>query len=280
MHLRKILAAGLLSALLPMGLAAASVSINLGTIMPLGDSITDGSVPGGYRDPLYTDLTNAGYSFSFVGSATDNSTTLLTDHSDQHHEGNSGYVIENKASQDPNAGGTGDGGIMDNVDTWLGSGGANPNYILLMIGTNDVRLDYYLSEAPSRLSTLISMISDPKTGLRPNAKLIVAQITPFGSGSVSTNTEAQAFNAAIPGIVATDQAAGMHVSYVNMYGALNPSTDIGSDNIHPVQSGYNKMATVWLGGIEAAVPEPVSAGIVLVGAGMLLGRRTRARQVA
>jgi hypothetical protein len=50
------------------------------TIMPLGDSTTWGGapsppyviVPGGYRTRLYTDLQNAGYSFTFVGTSTDN----------------------------------------------------------------------------------------------------------------------------------------------------------------------------------------------------------------
>jgi len=43
--------------------------------MPLGDSITDGfNLPPGYREDLYTLLTNAGYTFTFVGSATDRST--------------------------------------------------------------------------------------------------------------------------------------------------------------------------------------------------------------
>ena len=54
------------------------------TIMPLGDSITWGgsrisfTVPGGYRTRLYSDLHNAGYSFSFVGTSTDNPSSLLS----------------------------------------------------------------------------------------------------------------------------------------------------------------------------------------------------------
>ena len=43
------------------------------TIMPLGDSITDGyTVPGGYRTRLFTGLHKAGFAFTFVGTATDN----------------------------------------------------------------------------------------------------------------------------------------------------------------------------------------------------------------
>jgi hypothetical protein len=48
------------------------------TIMPLGDSITYGvreyplNVLGGYRTRLYSDLRDAGYSFSFIGTLTEN----------------------------------------------------------------------------------------------------------------------------------------------------------------------------------------------------------------
>ncbi|MCE0484830.1 MAG: hypothetical protein LV479_11410, partial [Methylacidiphilales bacterium] len=46
------------------------------TIMPLGDSITDGvdfftDSAAGYRDPLYRDLTATGVSFNFVGVSDD-----------------------------------------------------------------------------------------------------------------------------------------------------------------------------------------------------------------
>ena len=55
---------------------------NLGNILPLGDSITvgDGSpaTPGGYRDPLYSLLTDANYDFTYVGSQTTNPTAPLT----------------------------------------------------------------------------------------------------------------------------------------------------------------------------------------------------------
>jgi hypothetical protein len=37
-------------------------------IMPMGDSITAGTLPGGYRLPLYNLLQNGGYTFDFVGN--------------------------------------------------------------------------------------------------------------------------------------------------------------------------------------------------------------------
>src|SRR5689334_17727296 len=65
--------------------AAAQADI---TIMPLGDSITHGyTVAGGYRTRLYSDLNNAGFSFTLVGSSTDNPTSVLSQAGQAHHEG-------------------------------------------------------------------------------------------------------------------------------------------------------------------------------------------------
>jgi len=58
------------------------------SILPLGDSITDGfQVTGGYRTELYKRMTNAGASFSFLGSQTDNPSPTLTAGGQIHHEG-------------------------------------------------------------------------------------------------------------------------------------------------------------------------------------------------
>ena len=63
-------------------------------IMPLGDSITDGSgAAGGYRLPLYIALTNAGYNVDLVGTATDNSAPGLG--TEVNHEGHGGWRITN-----------------------------------------------------------------------------------------------------------------------------------------------------------------------------------------
>src|SRR5688500_15993420 len=63
-------------------------------IMPLGDSITFGAGGtanlGGYRGPLYTLLTNAGYNVDFVGTQTGNSSGVP----DQDHQGHSGWRID------------------------------------------------------------------------------------------------------------------------------------------------------------------------------------------
>ena len=238
-------------------------------IMPLGDSITDGvgGSNAGYRGPLNMLLNNAGIAHQFVGSATDNVGSLPADQ--QHHEGHSGYTIT----------GGGRSGILDNINTWLGSNGANPDVILLMIGTNDVTTYATtlaaVPQATANLNTLISTISNKSTGLRPNAKLIVAEITPIvGTVNGGTDAVAQAYNQSVATLVANHQALGENVSLVDMHSALNASTDM-YDQLHPNDNGYNKMAQVWFNGISAVVPEPSS--IVLLMTCALIGMYTVAR---
>jgi len=200
----------------------------LGAIMPMGDSITLGvPVTGGYRDPLYTLLSNRGDTFIFVGSLTDNSTSLLSTAGQTHHEGHSGYVI---------AAGGGRSGLDENLAGWIGSSAVAPDKILLMIGSNDINLGYDMVNAPNRLNTLISHIY----GYRPNVKLFVASIIPM----VGHDPDVQAFNATIPGIVASHQALGHNAAYVPMYEGMNISTDL-SDGLHPNALGYQHMAQAW-----------------------------------
>ena len=246
-------------------------------IMPLGDSITDG-VDGtdiaGYRGPLNTLLNNAGIQHQFVGSCTDTPGNLPANQ--QHHEGHSGYTIQ----------GGGRSGLLDpgNISSWLGASGPNPDVILLMIGTNDVTTyATTLATVPlatANMDTLIETISNQTTGLDPHAKLIIAKITPMAGSYAGYDPEVQAYNQSLIGLVAQHQAMGENVSLVDMYSALNPSTDVAGDGLHPNDSGYNKMAQVWLNGIEAAVPEPSTVILLGVGAISLFAYAWRRRRQA
>jgi lysophospholipase L1-like esterase len=182
------------------------------------------------------------------------------------------------------------------LETWLPpcGNGPNPNYILLMIGTNDVAFQYFLNGPKNngmnsiemRLDQLITQISTPDGGLRPNAHLIVASIlNTTDSGNRHNYAD---FAAAVPGIVAAHAARGENVSYVDMFDALDPSTDF-ADYEHPDVEGYAKMAQVWYDGIVAAAgagatptaPEPdgmemmAAAGVAVVGMSLRrpVGRR-------
>ncbi len=231
----------------------------LGNMMPLGDSITYGmGVDGGYRDPLYQLLSNAGHTFTFVGTASGQPTTLLTNNGQQNHEGHSGYIIKEVNTSIRS-------GIFDNLDTYLGA--TNPDIILLMIGTNDVNNDIELATAPDRLSDLLTKIDT----LKPNAHTIVANIIPVQATSGTLFDRVADYNAAVPGVVTTHQGLGHKVSFLDMHSFLSAPGDL-ADSLHPNAGGYAKMAEGWETGINA-IPEPCTGTLATPCLLFLLGRR-------
>ncbi|OPZ27085.1 MAG: GDSL-like Lipase/Acylhydrolase [Lentisphaerae bacterium ADurb.BinA184] len=241
-------------ALVALALAGATVAAPI-RIMPLGDSLTRGlngvgNVPGGYRTSLYNQLTTDSGWFQangvdFVGTASDNAdpfppTAPDTDWlPDSDHEGHGGQRIDQAQA-----------GILG----WLAA--TNPAIVLMHLGTNDVAQDYSLAAAPSRLDTLIGTIATAS----PDTHVVVAQIIP--STSVGENAQIQSFNSAIPGIVASHQAAGHLVTSVDMYSAVTPTNMV--DTYHPGKAGYDEMADAWFAAIEALgnvenPPEPPPA---------------------
>ena len=213
---------------------AAAVFVTPTRIMPLGDSITwgkGGDGGGGYRPPLVQSMVVGRYSSDMVGAQRTGPPDLY----DQDHEGYPGYRIDQIAALAPSQ-----------LVTY------RPDFVLLMIGTNDVLQQYQLATAPDRLSALIDLITDTA----PSAHLIVASITPLADPS--RDADARAYNAAIPDIVAAKAAMGKQVSFINMYSVITVADLI--DGVHPGQSGYNKMAAAWNERLVAMreAPPPVS----------------------
>jgi lysophospholipase L1-like esterase len=209
-------------------------------VMPLGDSITEGTqVPGGYRIGLWQRLAADGYRVDLVGSQF-NGPAALGDHD---HEGHPGWRIDQ---------------IDANINGWLA--GTSPRTVLLHIGTNDVLQNYNLGGAPNRLSTLIDHI----TAAAPSADVFVATIIPLSSAS--QESAARTFNAAVPGIVQAKVNAGKRVHLVDMHAALSPSDLI--DGIHPTATGYDKMAAVWyaaLRSVSGSIGSPGTPGTPTTG---------------
>ncbi|AGZ43514.1 GDSL-type esterase/lipase family protein [Actinoplanes friuliensis] len=206
---------------------AAAVTGRAVKIMPLGDSITwgtgsmNGSIPGsGYRAGLWTKLVaGAGLAVDFVGSM--NSGSLP----DTDNEGHSGYRIDQ---------------ITANVTGWLTA--AQPDVILLHIGTNDFWQDHETSTASKRLGLLLDKIHQ----VRPSATLIVAEIVPTRQDAL--NTKIDAYNAAIPGLVATRAAAGHNIRSADLHDTMTDADF--ADTLHPNNTGYEKMANLWHSALE------------------------------
>ncbi|WP_066367284.1 lectin [Herbidospora mongoliensis] len=192
-------------------------------VMPLGDSITEGTqVPGGYRIGLWQRLAAGRYTTDFVGSQF-NGPGSLGDHD---HQGHPGWRIDQ---------------IDANVAGWLRT--QNPRTVLLHIGTNDVLQNYNVSGAPQRLSTLVDRI----TSTVPNADVFVATIIPLSNSG--QESAARNFNATIPGMVQSKVAAGKRVHLVDMHSKLTTSDLI--DGIHPTAGGYDKMAAAWYAALQS-----------------------------
>jgi lysophospholipase L1-like esterase len=187
------------------------------TIMPLGDSITDGqNGTGGYRSDLWQMLQADGGYLDLVGSQWAGPAMLA----DRSHEGHSGWRIDQIDAQ---------------LAGWLST--YRPDIVLAHLGTNDVSQRYDLAQAPSRLAALIDRI----TAALPDTTVYVATIVPRGDADDEELTAT--YNAAIPAIVQTRADAGMQVRLVDMHAALD-TTDL-ADGIHPTNGGYSKMASHW-----------------------------------
>ncbi|WP_410623625.1 ricin-type beta-trefoil lectin domain protein [Amycolatopsis sp. cmx-8-4] len=203
--------------------AAAAAAASTLRVLPLGDSITWGigsSTGNSYRAFLSDQLRAEGHAVDMVGSGRNGTMA------DPDNEGHSGWRIDQIA------------GIADYTLARY-----RPNVVTLEIGTNDLGQQYQVPTAPDRLHALIDQI----TRDAPDATVLV------GSLVVSTSSTEEPlrgpFNAAIPGIVQQEQAAGRHVRYVDM-SALN-TADL-SDALHPNDNGYRKMADAFNAGIQAA----------------------------
>ena len=211
-------------------------------IMPLGDSITDGSpTPGGYRYPLYVALTNAGYNVDYVGTLTINPTNALG--LEVNHEGHSGWKISDATV-----------GLYENMFGWL-EAIDDPHVVLIHIGTNDSGGGNLFTNAVDRLDALITRIAL----CQPSANIIVTSLMPRGEpyNTYITNY----FNPFIPGKVAAQQALGRHVTFLDMHAYLTTNDMYDIPPLHPNAGGYAKMAAAWFTAITNVIGTNVTANL-------------------
>ena len=205
-------------------------------IMPLGDSITYGAavpsdIPGGYRDPLYAMLTNAGYTVDYVGTVTGNGSPTLPD-SDQ--EGHPGWTID---------------GLRGSILDWF-TAITDPHVILVHIGTNDSGYGDF-ANAVNRLDALVTTLAT----CQPSAHIIVTSLMKRNGDAYTAITNY--FNPFVPGKVDAQAALGRRVTFLDMNAYVELS-DMG-DGLHPNAAGYAKMAAAWFTAITNVVqPEAVT----------------------
>ncbi len=190
-------------------------------IMPLGDSITEGSGAGGYRAPLWHMLADRGWDCDFVGSLGWSGEAY-----DDDHEGWSGYTIREIIWLAPEA-----------LET------QRPDVVLCMIGTNDMFGDAPPDEAVADLDSLIRIIV--RSSIRPI--LLVSSIPPIGWGF--DNAALEAYNRGADSLVQQYAADEQQVYFVDVFARM--SEDMLFDGVHPDSTGNYCIAQTWFDGLVA-----------------------------
>jgi len=206
----------------------------LGNLMPMGDSITYGSLGtnAGYRGPLDNLLSADGYTFLYVGSQTSNPGSLPTTPVNQtHHEGHSGWNVAQVLN-----------GVTATAQGGLGWLSVDPNIVTLMIGTNN--RGGGVVGVPAAIDQL-GQIIDNVSQQTPGAALFVAEITPIPGQEAFVS----AYNASLVALVNSKQAGGGNVYLVDLN--TNYPANALPDNLHPNDTGYNWMAEQWYNAIVA-----------------------------
>ncbi len=219
-------------AILALGIASQAVAQTPVRIMPLGDSIT--AAPGCWRAYLWTQLQAAGVTnIDFVGTSTDRSGCGFA--FDEEHEGHSGFSITGIADQNL-------------LPAWLAA--ANPSIVVVHLGTNDMWGHFIALQ--TKLTAFTRLIGQMRAH-NPGMKIIVAQIIPMDPANCTTcNADVIEFNNALPAWAAGLSTAQSPITLVNQFTGFDVGADT-FDRVHPVDSGFRKMAARFFPAVTAAL---------------------------
>ncbi len=222
------------------------------TIMPLGDSITYGNSYGNdpidmqgefasYRKLLWEDLGASGYTVDFIGS--ENSGGDLLPAFDTDHQGHWGDTALEIADD-----------VYDNLSN------NEPDVVLLHIGTNELRtdttdveqvlneIDKYEDEKNVHIKVILARIinrwiewTDDNGDTRSNEQ--DRRNTTLFNNNLQTMADARIF--AGDDIIVVDMETDSGINY--------DSRDM-ADDLHPNDSGYAKIANIWLGALQTTLP--------------------------
>jgi len=203
-------------------------------MMPLGNSITDGSGSshdGGYRRDLYDLLQNAGIAFDFVGSR-----QTGADFSDRDHEGHPGFLA-----------------AQLNVQSYLANRPAD--VIFLEIGTNDLSYGERAGRIRDDIERLVEAIHQAK----PSIAIYLATVIPRRRTSAQQQ-QTDALNAMLPDLVNAKSAAGHKIHLVDVAARFKAVSNwpavLMDDDLHPNDAGYALMANAWFEAYVKPSPPP------------------------
>ena len=196
-------------------------------IMPLGDSITEGeSGHNTYRRVLWQRLQGAGCDVDFVGTKFGVSSGYRNSPSksppngdfDLDHEGYWDYQVNE---------------LLPFVASSVAA--AQPDIVLIHVGTNDVLAGQSAAGIAGEISSLINTLRSGKS----DVYIVLAKIIPAASSTAGTS----ALNRQIDGIAARLNTAASPVVVVDQ--ASGYSTADNYDGVHPAPSGENKLGNRW-----------------------------------
>jgi lysophospholipase L1-like esterase len=132
--------------------------------------------------------------------------------------------------------------IALHVQAWLAP--AQPDIILLQIGTNDLEQGALPGAAAKKLDLLITQIQQ----IAPKSHLYIASCTKVRDDNRPKLAPSvlEQYNNAILKIVKAHEGHGHFAVFVDLFkhaGFVN--SDLGPDGEHPTDSGYQKMADYW-----------------------------------
>lgn len=271
--------------------ALSCMMINLGSIaqarecvvLPLGDSITEGSGYGdqapNYRCALANYLEAAQMKPRFLG-ARDLKTGTITQPNCRVHTGISGHRIRSVPGR---------AGFLPGIENWLDQAGY-PDVITLMIGTNDILGTKNVDG--KKVFEDWCLLVERILRERPDAWLIVSPIIPQFKETLQKHEtrQKQVLNDAIRSlfdlrektrpckdtvggsvrcVLGTLNNAGRkrfgaraRLRMADMEAAIGTPVaalyyNNGNDITHPSQAGYNRMATAWFAAIQALPAQTV-----------------------
>jgi lysophospholipase L1-like esterase len=219
--------------------------------MPLGDSITKGSVMTKeqakhptYRYWLWTDLKKNGYDVDFVGSWRMPNFTTVT--FDQDNEGHGGYTTDEILHGVPN-----DQWEPGYLSQWTQS--YDYDVVLLLIGTNDVLKGVPTNQSVVNIEKIIKVLRQKN----PRVTVFLATLPPatyYRQNLVDLNQE-------IMGIAERSTLPESRVVLVDQYYGYDGVEDNQEPAyVHPDESGEMKIAKNWYEAItpylRGAVPTP------------------------
>ncbi len=231
-------------------------------IMPIGDSITFGyGEDGGYRKYLNYALKEKDIAFDMVGPEGRNSASFQYNGQsfqyDDNHAGYSGYTIKQQYPIPS----WGENGLLEKLRAKNAVKQAQPDIVLLIIGTNDMTANRNLTDCESDLHTLMDYILGD---LPEGGTVFMGSIPDFTAYGGNAQRVAN-YNNTVKKVA---ESYGDNVRFADVHSSLNGEADLQSDKLHPSGAGYEKMGRYWAEVIdeyldETAVPEDPDNPVIL-----------------